>query len=218
MNRSFVTFVKMYLLSIPDIDNVLKGSYEKVFSCKSIEEMFITLSPLLNKYYRDESIPYEQRYNLFSRIQLNRYDTPLKCNPLYLLDEKSKNCILQAKSNFDEIHKIVQNEVDSHRCSPHISKDLFDAFLASSRNLEQLECIPITDLLEPLGCIGDRQYSFKKNKMENTLLRLLENATPEQLQRVVQLIQTQDNFDGVDLSFSIESLDLITLHKLILLF
>ncbi|EKE41554.1 hypothetical protein ENUP19_0167G0005 [Entamoeba nuttalli] len=176
------TFLKMVLVIDPIFSKFMEGNYERIMRCKSSIDHMVTLSTAFSQFYRNVSIPYEDRFQLYKHVTL------LKTNPqaqlmFQQLDEKTQKFLCMF---FGEI-KQIQNSIklNGYNCfSDENLRKEFDRYLLSHSSDLIKDC-DINKLIDPFFLDQHQLLVSKKSD----LLTKFQSASPKQLYNILILLK-----------------------------
>ncbi|EDR27042.1 hypothetical protein EDI_246580 [Entamoeba dispar SAW760] len=159
----------------------MEGNYERIMRCKSPIDQMVTLSTAFSQFYRNISIPYEDRFQLYKHVIL------LKANPqtqlmFQQLDEKTQKFMCMFFGTIKQIqHSIKLNGYD--RFSDENLRKEFDTYLLS-HSPDLIKHCDINKLIDPFFL---DQYQFLASK-KSDLLTKFQSASPKQLHNILLLL------------------------------
>ncbi|KAL7719253.1 Uncharacterized protein QTN25_003623 [Entamoeba marina] len=203
--------LKMIIISLPNLEKMIGNDYEKVFTSTTLTELFCNFTPLVWKFFRNKSVPVEEKLQLFLLCITfetdNGYDTYHFSSNLNL--QKIINSMGNShKSHIELITSPSQKEID-----------MFDRFINLIDTLDKQQIVSIDKMVDPYyfnPLFNNTPSEFKqKQELHCIISKIFQKATPQQLQEYVEFLKNEDNWDGWNLSFDITTLSLGTLKQFI---
>ncbi|KAL7714600.1 hypothetical protein QTN25_007905 [Entamoeba marina] len=203
--------LKMKIVSIPCIEKMIEGSYEKVFRSKTMSEMYFNFAPLVWKFFRNPSVPNSDKFQLFRFLWSSITEDDLvdksfgfQFNPLKVINLT----IFSNESYFNINESPSQKEIE-----------MFNGFINSIKMFDQQQIVPIEQMIDPTyfnPLLNNTPSEFEQKKnLKRKIIEMFSKATPEQLGVYVQFLSNDSNWNGWDFSFDISTLSLEELNQFI---
>ncbi|ELP92939.1 hypothetical protein EIN_313410 [Entamoeba invadens IP1] len=191
-----ITLLKVLTVISPETQVIFQGHYEEVLQCKTIEEMMYCFGPIMTRFFLDEAIPYEKRYEIFAAFGDHKKMIARLEPLLNALDPQNTGTI---KTFINDI-QIIKSGFCGHLSTPN--EEMFQHFLDYHKEIIAPKEYNISHMVDPFYA----PISQLTEKMKC--------ATPTQLSQVAQVLSMEHK--GMVFEDDIE-LDLNTLSTPILL-
>ncbi|ELP92201.1 hypothetical protein EIN_381780 [Entamoeba invadens IP1] len=209
----FLTSVKMYFLSMPEMQKVLEGNYELVFNTKSMDELVIAFVTLVGRFYRNPNFSREDKFRLFQRIQMNPHEDAKRLMKGEVATEIADEVIQKV----GEIQMMIRNTKAMQTNiydNQQLESQMFEKVMQSINSADRKQMFPIDVLLEPLSFPNETQLNHLKSQFG----KLVQSAGPDKMKllahKLMELGIKMDN-ENNEMSFDINDFNISQLNSLI---
>ncbi|KAL7713049.1 Uncharacterized protein QTN25_009344 [Entamoeba marina] len=185
-----VATIKMVIVSLPNLEQIIQGNYDKIFKCKTIGELYLNIRPLFRNYCRNKTIPTEEKLQF---IRFFHY-------PDGLSPEMIENPPFQMNQN--DLGRFITN-VQQKRVeifsSPPSPEDIcfFNSVLEMTDQMDKQQIAPIEKLVDPtyFSPMSNQNPNETIQRMDvsSQVTKLFEHASSEQLEKYVEFLQSEEN-------------------------
>ncbi|KAL7713048.1 Uncharacterized protein QTN25_009343 [Entamoeba marina] len=204
-----VTAIKMVMVSLPNLEQIIQGNYDKIFKCKTIGELYFNIRPLIRNYVKDKTIPTEEKLQF---IRFFHY-------PCGTIPEMIENPPFQMNQNDlgQFITNVQQKRVEIFS-SPPSPEDIgyFNLAIEMTDQMDKLQIAPIEKLVDPtyFSPMSNQNPNETIQRMDvsSQVTKLFEHASSEQLEKYVEFLQSEENWNGWDLKVDLSSMSIVTLN------
>lgn len=173
-----ISFIKIATLLDPNCRVMFDGWSDSIMKATTVEELMILFTRISRQFYRNQSIPIEERYRIFKyNTLLLREETDL-CGLFNLLKDNDKKILVEVAELIksinamvaEPIQRVMANKTEEEKLS--VFKRMMDMYCDMDKNV-----IPIDQLLEPMTIIANNEMV----PLINTIIQQLETASPDKL-------------------------------------
>ncbi|KAL7712060.1 Uncharacterized protein QTN25_010298 [Entamoeba marina] len=193
-----VTAIKMIIVSLPNLEQVIQGNYDKIFKCKTLGELYLNINPLIRNYVKDKTIPTEEKLQFFKFFRYSHgtsieriEDTPFQLNQNNLVE------IFSSPPSPDDIYH-------------------FNLVIEMLDQMDKQQIAPIEKLIDPtyFSPMSNQNPNETIQRMDasSQITKLFEHASSEQLEKYVEFLQSSENWNGWDLKVDLSTVSLVTLN------
>ena len=188
----------------PKLKKVMEGNYETVMNCQTTEELCYVMNRIKRRFYTNENIPYEERFQMYKYLENESTLIPETKALFHHVDKKTeefmtnmfKELILMKNmwNSFKETHNINEEE--------YLRKQ-FD-LLIQNINEKNKQRNQIQEMINPFFI--DETNTLKG--VRNELCKLLEKAPSHKLQQLInlQFFGNSVKIDDFEYSLDIDNL------------
>ena len=200
-----IQMAKMFFVSLPVSDIILKDNYERVLQSKTIGDLFFSFTPLMWKFLRNKDVSDDDKMKLMRIMMINPSDK-----------KKFQNAGVEDILDDNIFGEVVAttlkriNEVNTTPASER-EKYLFGMVKNSIDSLDKAQTVPIDKLLDPeyFPEVEQKRIGVMKKKeelciqVENIFMR----STSEQLEQYIKFFENDEcQWNGWEITVGLEDL------------
>ncbi|KAL7714469.1 Uncharacterized protein QTN25_007993 [Entamoeba marina] len=200
INSSLKTQLKEQIMQIPNIQIITNGNVEALLQTRTTEELYARIRTFLYKFYLNDSIQFEKRFEVFRLCELRII---------------SLNHFNRINDDIGSYFNYTEGDTTNEELLK-IHKTIFNLYLDQCSNCQRYPQHFIHNLIEPLILPPEIKKRIEHEKqLRNSVLKQLSQASPKQLGDVVKFLQ-ESNYceEGNEISFDINALPLTMVDKL----
>ena len=181
ISRDTLTMAKIVALTLPGIEAILRGYYELLFSCATIEEFLFIFTPLSFEIFRSKDVSYEDKFTNF-RL------TNALCQNMHSHSHSAVLSFDEFLAEFFALKTALAREQASES-----ERQAFDTFLGLIETLDKTQKYPLETLIDPFFFpeTEERRVEIHDQRTDTirALVRGFQTAPPERLERVFALLE-----------------------------
>ncbi|KAL7713047.1 Uncharacterized protein QTN25_009342 [Entamoeba marina] len=207
-----VTALKMVIVSLPNLERVIQGSYNKIFGSKTLAELFVYFVPLAWGYVRNKAVPIDEKIQFF-RLFFPNNDCDEIIDKVHTINMFELD-LKQINTFISNVHE-KKMKILSSPPSPE-EKFFFSLVLQSTELMDKQQIAPIEKLVDPtyFSPMSNQKPNETIQRMDvsSQVTKLFEHASSEQLEKYVEFLQSEENWNGWDLKVDLSSISIVTLN------
>ena len=160
--KDIILISKILLLTIPGMEKILRGNYERLFGCTTLTDLILNFLPLSLEFYRHKEISYEEKLYHYRITSFTKREER-ECRPITL-------------QSFIEHLLTMRKAITPFNYTPE-EKRQFDYVLALIDSLDSAQTVPVEMLIDPTY-FPEAEVRLKEINTERSLIirRVLQAA------------------------------------------